>query len=212
MMVSRSNEDERKRALVVLQQEISTCALCVAAGFIPEAHPIFRGGIQHRWMIIGQAPGAAAHLREVPYSGASGKTLKGWLVQAGFEEREFYERFYLTSVTKCFPGVSVGGKGDRMPSASEVALCAGHLDREIALVRPELVVTLGKLAASAVIGPAPLADVVGQMHEAERAGHRFKVIPLSHPSGVSRWLNDPENRARHARALALVSELREGYL
>jgi uracil-DNA glycosylase len=95
MMESPSNEHERKRALAALQHEISACRRCVEAGFIPEAHPIFRGGIQHRWMIIGQAPGAAAHLREVPYSGASGKTLKGWLAQAGFEEGEFYERFYL---------------------------------------------------------------------------------------------------------------------
>jgi uracil-DNA glycosylase family 4 len=202
-------DEDRRVALAAVQTEISACRRCVEAGFIAEAHPIFRGGIEHRWMIVGQAPGVAAHLREVPYSGASGKTLKGWLAQAGFEESDLYARFYLTSVTKCFPGTSAGGKGDRTPSPAEVALCGDHLDREIALVQPELVITLGKLAASALIGPAPLADLVGQLHETERAGHRFKALPLSHPSGVSRWLNEPANRALHARALAILREMRE---
>jgi uracil-DNA glycosylase len=112
----------------------------------------------------------------------------------------------LTSVTKCFPGPSPSGKGDRSPSAAEVALCRSHLDREIALVHPELVIALGKLAASVLVRPASLADLVGTMREAERAGHRFQVLVLPHPSGVSRWLNDPENQERHARALALLGD------
>ncbi|MFL5759827.1 MAG: uracil-DNA glycosylase [Thermomicrobiales bacterium] len=160
-------------------------------------------------MIVGQAPGVQAHTRAVPYSGATGKTLRAWLATAGIAEGEFFDLFYLTSATKCFPGASASGKGDRMPSATEVALCAGHLDREIALVRPELVITLGKLAASVIIGPASLSDLVGQMHEVERAGHRFTVVPLSHPSGVSRWLNEPAHRDKQAQALALVKAFRE---
>src|SRR5215207_81664 len=86
---------DRKDALKALHQEISACRRCVEAGFIPDAHPIFRGGIEQRWMILGQAPGAAAETHARPYSGASGKTLRGWLAQAGIEEAAFYERFYL---------------------------------------------------------------------------------------------------------------------
>jgi uracil-DNA glycosylase family 4 len=206
-----NNKNERRRALNELQQEISGCRRCVEAGFIPVAHPIFRGGIEQRWMILGQAPGAAAETHARPYSGASGKTLRGWLAQAGFDETSFYERFYLTSVTKCFPGSSPSGKGDRSPSGAEIALCRSHLDREIALVQPELVITLGKLAASVLIGPAALADIVGTLREAERAGQRFRVLPLPHPSGVSRWLNEPANRERHARALVLLTRLVHGH-
>ncbi len=114
---------------------------------------------------------------------------------------------FLTSATKCFPGPSVSGKGDRLPTAAEVSLCGEHLDREIALVRPELVITLGKLAANVVIGPASLGDLVGQMHDAERAGHQFVALPLPHPSGVSRWMNEPANQEKHAHALALLREL-----
>jgi uracil-DNA glycosylase family 4 len=200
-------DNKRRQALIELHQEISGCRRCVEAGFIPVAHPIFRGRIEQRWMILGQAPGAAADTYARPYSGASGKTLRSWLTQAGIDEATFYDRFYLTSVTKCFPGPSPSGKGDRSPSGAEIALCRIHLDREIALVRPELVITLGKLAARVLIGPAPLADIVGTLRDAERAGQRFQVLPLPHPSGVSRWLNESENRDRHARALALLGEI-----
>jgi uracil-DNA glycosylase family 4 len=200
---------DRVAALARLHREMAGCTRCVAAGFIPTAFPIFKGEIGNRVMVVGQAPAWYAHERPLPYSGASGKTLRAWLAEAGFPDDALYGRFYLTSLTKCFPGASPSGKGDRAPSAAEIALCRGHLDAEFALVRPELAIALGRLAATALVGPAPLADLVGTVREGERAGQRFRVVPLPHPSGVSRWLNEPENRARHTRALQLLSELRE---
>ncbi|MFL5759201.1 MAG: uracil-DNA glycosylase family protein, partial [Thermomicrobiales bacterium] len=69
---------------------------------------------------------------------------------------------FLTSATKCFPGASASGKGDRMPSATEVALCAGHLDREIALVRPELVIGSGSsfLRRNQGMSPSPFCFIL----------------------------------------------------
>ena len=134
----------RTAALAALHREVAACGRCVAAGFIPVAHPIFKGAVGNRVMVVGQAPGALAHERPMPYSGASGRTLSGWLGQAGFDDGALHGRCYLTSLTKCFPGASASGKGDRAPSAAEVALCRGHLDRELALVRPELVLALGR--------------------------------------------------------------------
>lgn len=201
--------ETRAAALAAAQREIAGCRRCVAAGFIPVAHPIFRGRVGQRLMVVGQAPGAVSFERPVPYSGASGRTLAAWLARAGFGPEALHARCYLTSLTKCFPGPSVSGKGDRAPSAAEIALCRGHLDREVALVRPEVVLALGKLAAMALCGVrAPLAELVGTVRTGERAGHRFLVVPLPHPSGVSRWLNDPANRARHEWALGLLGELR----
>lgn len=202
-------EFERIEALARLHREVAGCTRCVAAGFIPAAFPIFKGEIGNQVMVVGQAPAWYAHERPLPYSGATGKTLRTWLAQAGFPDDALHGRFYLTSLTKCFPGASSSGKGDRAPSAAEIALCRDHLDAEVALVRPELVLALGRLAATALVGPAPLAELVGTVRESERAGHRFSVVPLPHPSGVSRWLNEPENRERQARALALLAELRE---
>ncbi len=89
------SEEKRRTALIDLQREIAGCRRCVEAGFIPAAHPIFRGEITQRWMIVGQAPGAQAHIRDLPYSGATGKTLRTWLATSGIEEERFFELFYL---------------------------------------------------------------------------------------------------------------------
>jgi uracil-DNA glycosylase len=161
-------------------------------------------------MVVGQAPAALTHERPLPYTGATGRTLGRWLERAGFPPGTLHERCYLTSLTKCFPGPSRDGKGDRAPSAVEIALCREHLDRELALVRPQVVLALGRLAATALLrAPSrPLADLVGTVREAERAGQRFLVVPLPHPSGVSRWLNAAENRSRVERALGRLGELR----
>lgn len=191
------------------QRGTAACTRCVAAGFIPVAHPIFKGEIGQRLMVIGQAPGALAHERPLPWSGASGRTLRGWLIAAGFGPDALHARCYLTSLTKCFPGRSASGKGDRAPSAAEIALCRPHLDTEIGLVQPEIVLALGRLAAVALCPPEarrlPLAELVGRGWPGERGGHRFLVLPLPHPSGVSRWLNDPANQRRQEQALAILA-------
>jgi uracil-DNA glycosylase family 4 len=209
--VADRDRSRRQAALAAVQAEIARCGACVTAGFIPAARPVFRGHAGMRLMVVGQAPGAASHAAGLPYSGATGRTLAGWLERAGLPPGSLHERFYLTSLTKCFPGkAAAGGKGDRAPSAAEIRLCAGHLDREIALVRPAVIVSLGRLAANALC-PAtrglPLADIVGRAWPAGRAGHAFALVPLPHPSGVSRWRNDPANRARVDAALAALGDL-----
>jgi uracil-DNA glycosylase family 4 len=200
---------QRQRALAKAQREIRGCTLCVAAGFIPIAHPLFQGHTGQRLMVVGQAPGPRANQRRVPYSGATGKTLQAWLCRAGFAEGALHRDFYLTSLTKCFPGPAISGSGDRPPSAAEIALCARHLEREIALVQPDIVLALGRLSITR-LDPAtrrlPLADVVGTIRPAGFAGHDFLLVPLPHPSGVSRWLNAPEHRAKLETGLALLRQ------
>src|SRR5215203_1183803 len=195
--------------LEVVQREIGACTLCVDAGFIPTARPIFHGHVGQQLMIVGQAPGPSAGERALPYTGATGRTLQSWLERAGVPPGSLHRDFYLTSLTKCFPGPATGrgGKGDRPPSATEIAFWARHLDRAIALVRPQIAVALGRLAAERLDPTArglPLADLVGSLRPAERAGHVFRLLPLPHPSGVSRWLNDPAHLARLDDALAVL--------
>jgi len=201
----------RQVALRLVQAEIAGCRRCVEAGAIPAANPIFRGDAGLRLMVVGQAPGPVCEAG-VPYSGATGRTLGRWLERAGFPPGALHERFYLTSLTKCFPGKASSGKGDRAPSAREIGWCRAHLDREIALVRPAAIVSLGRLAANA-LAPAtrglPLAEVVGRVWPGERGGHVFALVPLPHPSGVSHWLNDAGNRVRVEAALAELGRLQE---
>jgi uracil-DNA glycosylase family 4 len=202
---------DRQAALALVQQEIAACTRCVEGGFIPAALPIFHGHAGQRLMIVGQAPGPTAGERPLPYTGATGRALQAWLERAGFPPGAIHHEFYLTSLTKCFPGQArgAGAKGDRPPSAREIALCASHLDREIALVRPRIIVSLGRLAAERLDPTArglALADIVGSVRPAARAGHSFRLVPLPHPSGVSRWLNQPAHRARLEQALARLTQ------
>ena len=107
---------------------------------------------------------------------------------------------YRTAITKCFPGKAARGAGDRRPSPPEVLLCASWLEAELALVRPRVLLLVGTLAIERFWGKVPLSEVVGKSRiDGERV-----LIPLPHPSGASRWLNDAENRERLARALAVV--------
>jgi uracil-DNA glycosylase len=166
-------------------------------------------------MVIGQAPGPRAAERPLPYSGPTGKTLRGWLAAAGFPDDAFYDpdRFYLTSLTKCFPGKAKQGAGDRAPSRKEIGLCREHLEIELRLVQPDLILALGRLSIEALLPSLrgrPLSDVVGLPRMAEiSAASGTHILPLPHPSGVSRWLNLPENRARVMQAMMWLGAERE---
>ena len=121
------------------------------------------------------------------------------------DEECFYGIFYCASVTRCYPGPSPGGRGDRTPTPAEQELCAFWREWEFGLMRPELVVTVGGLAARRLLGVKSMTECVGVRYELEHA----VAIPLPHPSGASGWLNDPANRARVTEAAAgIKAELR----
>lgn len=191
----------------MLQAQIRACTRCVEAGYIPQAAPILRGNATARVMVIGQAPGPTAAERPWPYSGSSGKTLQMWLARAGFEDGALHDpdRFYLTSLTKCFPGKAAQGAGDRVPGRAEIELCSGHLNAELEHVRPEIILALGRLSINRLLPSTrklSLYDTVGTARPAEyAAAGEAVVLPLPHPSGVSRWLNLAENRERLHLAL-----------
>jgi uracil-DNA glycosylase len=201
----------REGRLQAVQREIATCTRCVEAGYIPAANPIFRGGSAHRRMIVGQAPGPRADRSGVPWSGASGTLLRRWLAMAGYDPDRFLDDWYFTSLTKCFPGKAKGGAGDRAPSARERALCRCHLDAEIDLVRPRLVMTLGRMAADALIPGArtmSLGELVRSTHRVDLGYGPVAIVALPHPSGVGRWLNDAGNRALVEQAMGRLAALR----
>jgi uracil-DNA glycosylase len=188
---------KKTRALARLHSRIRACTKCVAAGYLPSAFPIVAGKASDRVMIIGQAPGAVELTTGLPFSGRAGAQLRRWLAEAGIDEADFP---YRTSITKCFPGKAASGAGDRRPSPPETALCAPWLDAELALVRPRVVLLVGTLAIDRFWGRVPLSEVVGR---SRTDGDRV-LIPLPHPSGASRWHNDPANRRKLRRALGVV--------
>ena len=150
-------------------------------------------------MLVGQSPGIVEGEEGRPWRGRAGQTLRRWLA---VDEDLFYTTFYCCSVTRCYPGRSPAGRGDRVPSPRELDLCATWLEHELRLLRPALVVTVGALAARRVLGVRRLTDAIGNRL---RLGDAV-AVPLPHPSGASGWLNAPENRERLARALTLVRD------
>jgi uracil-DNA glycosylase len=163
-----------------------------------------------RVMLVGQAPGVRELERRAPFMGRSGSILMSWMARAGFaSEAEFRRAVYLTAVTKCYPGKAAGGNGDRRPSPAEIALCRPFLERQLALVRPWLIIPVGRLAIERFLGRRPLEQLVGRAFDSD-AGR--VLIPLPHPSGASRWMNDPAHRALLERALRVLKRRLRGYL
>lgn len=158
-----------------------------------------------RVMLVGQAPGPREEGEGRPFAYTAGKRLFQWIAEhVGLSEEEFRRRVYIGAVIRCFPGRDPKAGGDRVPDAGEIERCAAHLDRELALLRPELVIAVGTLSARQLLGVSELAAVVGRVHRVTRAGHEFDVIVLPHPSGRSTWTMKPENRALLEKSLKLI--------
>jgi uracil-DNA glycosylase len=185
------------RSLASVQRDNRVCRACCEAGFQLESLPVFEGRQGQRAMIVGQAPGIVEGEERRPWRGRAGQTLRRWLE---VDEADFYETFYCCSVTRCYPGRGTGGRGDRTPAPREIELCRPWREWELLLLRPELVLTVGGLAARELLGVARLGECVGAEY---RLGEAV-AIPLPHPSGASGWLNDRANRELLARALQLV--------
>jgi uracil-DNA glycosylase family 4 len=185
------------RSLASLQRDNRRCRACAEAGFAIESMPVVEGHAGQRAYLFGQAPGVLEGQERRPWRGRAGQTLRRWLE---LDEDTFYAIFYCASVTRCYPGRARSGGGDRTPTPREQELCSFWLEWELRLLEPELIVAAGGLAVRRLLGIRSLGDCIGLTFDRDGTS----VIPLPHPSGVSRWLNDPANRARLDEALALI--------
>ncbi len=169
-----------------------------------EGRPVTGAVAGARVLLVGQAPGPREGNEGRPFAWTAGRRLFAWFETIGASEREVRDHVYIAAVARCFPGRSPAG-GDRPPSPEEIDRCGAHLDAEMRLLEPDLVICVGTLAAGAVLGETELAAIVGRKHRATRAGHAFDVVALPHPSGRSTWLNREENRKLLEKSLALIA-------
>jgi len=206
-ILTEEQEIGRAEAIKALQQQILCCRLCEEHGYIPMARPLVGGRPGDRIMVIGQAPGHRSIAKGRSFSGPGGTILQKWLEQAGFPPGYLHSHTYLSSLTRCDPGRNPRGDGDRRPSPAEVALCKPFLDAELQLLQPRVVLLIGTMAIETFFGKVKLEDVIGTYQE--RDG--MLVLPLPHPSGVSRWLNDPDHLNLHQQALEILAAWRATY-
>jgi uracil-DNA glycosylase len=191
-------------SLVQLRRHVTRLLACDACPNM--IGPVVSGGaVMSPVMLIGQAPGTREGPAGKPFAWTAGKTMFGWFAQAGLAEDQFRERVYMAAVCRCFPGNAAAGGGDRVPDAGEIERCSKHLHAEVKLLRPQLVIPVGKLAIAQLYPEIDkLTDVIGQQRRGTIAGVSFDVIALPHPSGASTWHRTEPGKSLLAQALAKI--------
>jgi DNA polymerase len=155
-------------------RECRRCALCEQ-----RKQAVFGvGNLSAPWLFVGEGPGADEDALGEPFVGQAGKLLDSMLAALRLARGR---EVYIANVVKCRP------PGNRVPAPEEAAACAPFLDRQIALIRPKIIVALGKTAAIRLTGnEASLASLRGKVHD-------YRGIPLVisyHPAYLLRNLPD----------------------
>jgi uracil-DNA glycosylase len=183
------------------QQQLRRCRKC------PDMQgPVVVGPpVLSKLLLVGQAPGDREPLLGRPFAWTAGKQLFKWFAELGVDEATFRARVYMAATCRCFPGKQPRG-GDRVPSDAEVEQCRPWLDRELELLRPELIVPIGKLAIARFLPSEPLVQQIGRLHATRRGGRTIPVLPLPHPSGASTWPRTEPGKTLTRSALRLLGE------
>lgn len=166
--------------------------------------PVVTGGpVISPVFLIGQAPGVKEGEFGKPFAWTAGKTMFDWFSAIGLAEVNFRQRVYMAAVCRCFPGKNPKG-GDRVPNKVEVERCAVWMDRELRLLRPGLIIPVGKLAIAQLMPVEKLNDVVGRAFRLTLREFETDVIPLPHPSGASTWHRTEPGKNLLWRSLRLI--------
>lgn len=181
-------------------RELAECRRCPQM-----APPVVTGGpVASKVMLIGQAPGAREPILGRPFAWTAGRTLFRWFEQAcGLTESQFRAKVYIAAVCRCFPGKKSTG-GDRVPAPEEIKNCSAWLSREMGILRPRLVIPVGKLALAQFLPASPLDLVIGRRFKGRFRGQSFDLIPLPHPSGASPWHRLEPGKTLLKSALELI--------
>lgn len=191
----------KKAELAKHVESLLKCRRC------PEMKPpaVSGGAVVSRVLLVGQAPGDKEPKLGRPFAWTAGRTLFRWFYEAaGIDEAQFRASVYMAAVCRCFPGKKASG-GDRVPSPEEIKKCSSWLDRELELLRPALVIPIGKLAIAQFMEVDKLDGVVGRVFPVIRGGLSFDLVPLPHSSGASPWRYSAAGKPLLAKALSLIA-------
>lgn len=181
--------------------ELRACSLC------PRMHkPVVSGGaVVSKVLLVGQAPGIKEPVAGRPFAWTAGKTLFRWFEEnCGLSENDFRDSIYMAAVCRCFPGKTAAG-GDRVPDNDEIRNCASWLTREVEILKPALVIPVGKLAIQQFIKFDKLNDIIGTKIDVTYGKFRFDIIPLPHPSGASPWHRIEPGKTLLGKAMKLIA-------
>ncbi len=155
-----------------LEAEVSVCRRCSLSGGRIQAVP-GSGNLRALVMFVGEGPGAAEDKLGLPFVGRSGKFLDQMLAGIGLSRQDVY----ITNVVKCRP------PANRDPFPAELNACADYLTRQIDLIDPRIIVTLGRFSMARWFPQAKISQIHGQAKEIE--GGRM-VMAMFHPAAALR--------------------------
>lgn len=127
-------------------------------------------------MLIGEAPGLRETIEKRPFVGRSGQLLRQTLTQVGLD----FENIYISNIVKARP------PDNRDPSLQEIAAYKPYLDAEIKIIRPKLIVTLGRFSLNKFLPKVKISMVHGQLHEIDWQGEKMFILPMYHPAAALR--------------------------
>jgi len=167
--------------------------------------PVSGSAVISNVMLIGQAPGPREPILKRPFAHTAGQTLFRWFDQfCGMNEAVVRSKIYFAAVCRCFPGKAPGGT-DRVPAPDEIHNCSSWMNEEIKILKPRLIIPVGRLAIAQFIECTKLDQVIGRKFRAHRAGHIFDIIPLPHPSGASPWHKISPGKQLLAKAMRKIA-------
>jgi len=162
-----------------LQQQVANCTACGLCQTRTQA--VFgKGNPRARLMLVGEAPGAEEDRQGLPFVGKAGQLLDNMLAAIGLGQDEVF----IANVLKCRP------PGNRNPAADEIAACADYLRWQIAHVKPDVLVTLGRFAAHALLQSDA---AIGALR---RETHQYQGIPLFVTFHPAYLLRSPGEKAK----------------
>jgi uracil-DNA glycosylase family 4 len=156
-------------SLEQVASEVRVCTLCELSRSRTHAVP-GEGNPKARVMLVGEGPGWHEDQQGKPFVGASGKFLTELIGHAGLQR----EDVFITNVVKCRP------PGNRDPLPDEIHACSGYLDRQVDLIDPDVIVTLGRFSMSRYFPGERISRIHGQ---AKEIGNRL-VVPMYHPAAA----------------------------
>ena len=164
----------RRDDLVALYHELSDCQKCPLAA--DRTTVVFGTGAPDAdLMFVGEAPGFNEDKQGKTFVGQAGKLLDKLLAEIGLERGQCF----IANVLKCRP------PGNRDPQPEEIEACEGHLFRQIELIRPKVVATLGNFSTKLLSGkPLGITRVHGVEQEVTLGGSRVTLYPLFHPAAA----------------------------
>ncbi len=189
-----------------LQTNIKKCHLCKNM----QSQPVLGNPVMSKILLVGQAPGIKEKDIHKPFAWTAGKTLFKWFGSLGVDEDMFRNAVYMTAVCRCFPGKKLVNNipkgGDRVPDKIEINNCANWLQKEVATLKPEVIIPVGKLAISQIMSVNKLDQIIGKKFRLEFYKHSADIIPLPHPSGASTWHQRDPGKALLMQALKKIQQ------